>query len=231
MIKNILLTILLLLFANILFAQNKSANETELSRIREISAYSSLESFARAKDLNRSAQKGDLVVLQDDTRKLYYGIIDSVRSSASIGIILYNEKNEREVVEATYEDLYYLKSTRKEVKSSAPEATRTEPGIAEKLAGMEEELKKQDQKINQLTNMVESAGRSYETSDILMYATYIGFGLGSAISAIGSFSGSTAAQALGGAMVATSLGTSIGSIVMRFSGHKKLKNAGRMQRR
>lgn len=231
MLKNISLTILLLLFTRILFSQTKSPSETELSRIREISVYKTIDSFTRAKDLKQTAKKGDLIVLQDDTRKLYYGIIDSVRSPASVGVILYNEKNEREVVEATYDDLYYLNARPAETKVADAVITKTDAGLAEKLARMEEELKKQDQKFQQLATTVGSAGKSYEASDILLFSTYISFFVGTAVNAIGSFANSTGAQAIGAAMVASSVGTSIGYVVMRFRGHNKLKNAGRLLQR
>lgn len=225
----ITLLLSLILFTGFLFAQNKAVNETEISRIKEISTYKTIDSFSKAKDLNKTARKGDLVVLQDDTRKLYYGIIDTVRSPESIGIILYNEKNERELVEATYADLHYLNISQTPVKNSfTPE---TEARMKEQLGKMEEKLKLQDQKLEQLSNTVGSAGKAYETSDILLFSAYAGFGVGTALNALGSLAESSTMQGIGAIMVAGSFGASIGTVVMRFSGHNRLKRAGQLLRR
>lgn len=224
--------VLICLFPIALSAQNPSSpNEAELQRIREISRYSSMESFVRARDLNREAKKGDLVVLQDESRKLYYGIIDTVRSPSSIIIILYNEQNVRELAEATYDDIHYLKVSQPDIRKKQWADETNQPDYALELMKRDNLLKNQEQKLIQMSELIGSAGRSYETADILIYVSIGGLFVGSIMSAFGGLYRSNQVAAIGAAVGVGSLGCSIGTIVYRFRGHQRLKDAGRVFRK
>ena len=93
------------------FAQiSPDSSQKEQQKIMTLSAYQSIDYFATARELKIPAKKGDAIVLQDEERRLYFGIIDSVKSLNSIQIVLYPKTNKRELVQATYDDLYYLKN-------------------------------------------------------------------------------------------------------------------------
>lgn len=230
--KKLLAALMVLAGLPALFAQQApSRQEAELQRIGEISRYTSIESFQRAKETNKAARKGDLVVLQDENLKLYYGIIDTVRSAASIGIILYNEQNQRELVEAGYEDLYYLRTSQPVMKKTPPVLSDREADYVEEMAKRDAQLKIQEYKILQMADYVERAGRSYETGDILLFVSFGSAIVGSALAAAGGLFNSTSVAATGSLLALGSAGCVIGSVIYRFRGHQKLKDAGRVFRK
>jgi hypothetical protein len=93
------------------FAQiSADSSQKEQQKIMSLSAYQTIDYFSTARELKIPARKGDAIVLQDEERRLYFGIIDSVKSMNSIQIVLYPKANKRELVQATYDDLYYLKN-------------------------------------------------------------------------------------------------------------------------
>ena len=199
---------------------NDAASETE--RIKQISVYQSIDYFKKASELNKTPIKGDLVVLQDEENKLYHGIIDTVRSLQSIGVILYSFGNRREIVEATYEDLFYLKSPGWKKKESLPVDETKE--IWQNLAQKEESIRLLNARLDQTIMQVESAGKAYETSDILMYVSYGCLFLGASVGAASTLSGGGGSAS--NLFFAGWAATGIASIVYQFKGHNRLKLAG-----
>lgn len=121
-----LLSIVCFLLAMPAFAQiSADSSQKEQQKIISLSAYQTIDYFSTARELKIPARKGDVIVLQDEERRLYFGIIDSVKSLNSIQVVLYPKANKRELVQATYDDLYYLKN-RPAPKADNPSAGRVE---------------------------------------------------------------------------------------------------------
>ena len=90
------------------FAQiSADSTQKEQEKIMNLSKYQSIDYFATAREQKIAAKRGDVIVLQDDERRLYFGIVDTDRSFSSIKVVLYPKKDQREIVQATYDDLYY----------------------------------------------------------------------------------------------------------------------------
>ena len=217
-----LLTAFLTFFSFISFAQiSADSMRTEQERIGKISKFQSIDFFSRARDIKQPVKRHDLVVLQDEDRKLYYGIVDSVKSLNSISIILYPAPNGRERVQATFDDIYLPKQN--EVRAVAPAAQTPEYAPIMRV----KENKQEDFRIAQAADFLEQAGKSYENADILRYLSYASFFVGAALSTAGSLNSSgSSLQAAGGILIGASVGASIGSVVYRFRGHGSLKSAG-----
>ena len=220
--KSVFFLLYLLLIPAVIFAQESDNASMELERIKQISAYQSIDYFQKGSELNKTPLKGDLVVLQDEENKLYHGIIDTVRSLHSIGVILYSFGNRREIVEATYEDLFYLKSPGWKKKESLAVDEKKE--IWQNLAQKEESIRLLNARLDQTIQQVEAAGRAYETSDILMYVSYGCLFLGASVGAASTLSAGSGS--VSGLFFAGWAGTGIASIVYQFKGHNRLKLAG-----
>ena len=212
------------------FAQiSADSMRVEQERIAKISKFQSIDFFSRARDIKQAVRRHDLVVLQDEDRKLYYGIVDSVKSLNSISIILYPAPNGRERVQATFDDIYLPKQN--EVRAVVPAPAPQTPEYTAPIMRVKEN-KQEDFRIAQAADLLEQAGRSYENADILKYVSYAAFFVGSAISAAGAFNSSgSSLQAAGGILIGAGVGASIGSVVYRFRGHGNLKSAGAALRR
>jgi hypothetical protein len=222
--KSVFFFLNLLFIPAVLVAQQKNDAASEIERIKQISVYQSIDYFIKASELNKTPSKGDLVVLQDEENKLYHGIIDTVRSMKSIGVILYSIGNRREIMEATFEDLFYLKSPGWKKKEGFPEDETKE--IWQNLAQKEESIRKLNARLDQTIQQVEAAGRAYETSDILLYVSYGCLFIGATVGAASAFSGSSQGGSASGLFFAGWAGTGIASIVYQFKGHNRLKLAG-----
>ena len=226
-----ILSVLFTFFSFVSIAQiSADSGKIEQTRIASISRFQLIDYFATAREQKIPAKRGDLIVLQDEERRLYYGIVDTVRSLNSIRIVLYPKANQRELVEASYDDLYYLKAANSKVETVLKKK-EPEPDYVEELARKEQQIRQQDLKINQAAMYIENAGSDYETADILRYVSQASIVLGTALTSIGSYSGGSTLQTTGGILVASSLVTGISSIVYRFRGHNKLKTAGATLRR
>lgn len=228
----VILSVFFTLFTCVSFAQiSADSMRTEQERIGKISKFQSIDFFSRARDIKQPVKRHDLVVLQDEDRKLYYGIVDSVKSLNSISIILYPAPNGRERVQATFDDIYLPKQN--EVRAVAPAPVAQVPEYNAPIMRVKEN-KQEDFRIAQAADFLEQAGRSYENADILKYLSYASFFVGVALSTAGSlsYSGSSSSlQAAGGILIGATVGASIGSIVYRFRGHGNLKSAGAALRR
>ena len=111
LVRSVLFLVMSNLFWFSSFAQiSPDSSQKEQQKILNLSAYQSIDYFATARELKIPDKKGDAIVLQDEERKLYFGIIDSVKSMNSIQVVLYPKANKRELVQATYDDLHYLKN-------------------------------------------------------------------------------------------------------------------------
>jgi hypothetical protein len=226
-----ILSVLFTFFSLVSIAQiSADSGKIEQTRIVSISRFQTIDYFASAREQKLPARKGDLIVLQDEERRLYYGIVDTVRSLNSIRIVLYPKANQRELVEAAYDDLYYLKAGNSKVETVL-QKKEPEPDYVEELARKDQQIKQQDLKINQAAIYLENAGQDYETGDILRYVSQASFVLGTAFTSIGSLSSGSTLQTAGGILIGSSLVTGISSIVYRFRGHNKLKTAGATLRR
>jgi hypothetical protein len=225
-----LFSIICFLMAFPAFAQiSADSMRTEQERIGKISKFQSIDFFSRARDIKQPVKRHDLVVLQDEDRKLYYGIVDSVKSLNSISIILYPAPNGRERVQATFDDIYLPKQN--EVRAVVPAPATQTPEYTAPIMRVKEN-KQEDFRIAQAADLLEQAGRSYENADILKYLSYASFFVGTALSAAGSLNSSgSSLQAAGGILIGAGVGASIGSVVYRFRGHGSLKSAGAALRR
>ncbi len=227
-----ILSVIFTIFSCVSFAQiSADSMRIEQERIGKISKFQSIDFFSRARDIKQAVRRHDLVVLQDEDRKLYYGIVDSVKSLNSISIILYPAPNGRERVQATFDDIYLPKQN--EVRAVAPAPTVQAPEYTAPVMRVKEN-KQEDFRIAQAADLLEQAGRSYENADILKYLSYASFFVGLTLSTAGSLSSSgssSSLQAAGGILIGATVGASIGSIVYRFRGHGNLKSAGAALRR
>ncbi len=227
-----LFSIICFLMAFPAFAQiSADSMRIEQERIGKISKFQSIDFFSRARDIKQAVRRHDLVVLQDEDRKLYYGIVDSVKSLNSISIILYPAPNGRERVQATFDDIYLPKQNEVKAVIPAPAPATQTPEYTAPIMRVKEN-KQEDFRIAQAADLLEQAGRSYENADILKYLSYASFFIGTAISTAGSFNSSgSSLQAAGGILIGAGVGASIGSVVYRFRGHGNLKSAGAALRR
>lgn len=226
------LTAFLTFFSFISFAQiSADSMRTEQERIGKISKFQSIDFFSRARDIKQPVKRHDLVVLQDEDRKLYYGIVDSVKSLNSISIILYPAPNGRERVQATFDDIYLPKQNEVKAVIPAPAPVVQAPEYTAPMMRVKEN-KQEDFRIAQAADFLEQAGKSYENADILRYLSYASFFVGAALSTAGSLNSSgSSLQAAGGILIGAAVGSSIGSVVYRFRGHGNLKSAGAALRR
>jgi hypothetical protein len=220
--KSVFFLLSFLLIPALLFAQVSDNASMELERIKQISVHQSIDYFKKATELNKTPIKGDLVVLQDEENKIYHGIIDTVRSLQSIGVILYSFGNRREIVQATYEDLFYLKLPGWKKKESLPVDETKE--IWQNLAQKEESIRLLNARLDQTIQQVEAAGKAYETSDILLFVSYGVLILGASVAVASSSSGGSGS--VFGLAYAGFVGTGIASLVYEFKGHSRLKRAG-----
>lgn len=248
----ILMSIFIFILISTGFSQiSPDSSRKEQERIINLSKYQSIDYFETARSLKIPARRGDEVVLQDEERKLYFGIIDTVRSLASIQIVLYPRPDRRELVQATYDDLYYLRNRPETAKSQSIEkntaavkdavektafsdketSSQTDSDLDFRLAKLERKTEQQQLRINEAAFALESAGRSYETAEILRIVSGACLVLGSVFSSVGSFTNSSSTVATGGLLFLSSGISSVGALVYRFKGHGKIKSAGLMLRR
>ena len=199
--------LVLLLCCSPAFAQlSPDSVRKEQEKIASLARNNDIRFFATARELARPARSGDAVVLQDDKHILYFAIIDSVRSLNSIRVILYPKPGQRELAEATYDDLYYLKPAERPKAFSEKSDV---PDYIMELAARDKKINQMESKMNQAAFYLADAGKSYETSDILRYTSIGAFTAAVLASSLGSLAKSPALVAGGTILFLGSVGAGV----------------------